>query len=474
MARTALIAVRDRSGLKEFTTRLAESHGFRILELEGCSSDESVFGPAIPSGEAERIVRAGEITLLVANYYDVESVGREYLSWKNALSSFDHVIVDLIRNAARQPDRIGIVGSPLAYPKVLEALESGRDGLSRAFLMDQACNAFQAVAEFDAAVGRFLETHGGEVPDIDALSGFPKSIRFAWKRALSLDSGETPRQKAALYGSFLEHFERIQGSEFDYPSIVDLSFGTYLIGEFEKPTGAIVKRGSLVNAASGDSLPEVIDKLGDSTVPGIKGATLVANGTLGREELEVFGPDTFSTALAPRWKEGNLPSNVRLVKSRDGLGYEALQQVASMVGGALAQDRNRVGINPFAWRMPSSVQPLVDCWEDMLFGVKLSRHLKSDGCVAVREGRVIALASDLPDQGRVWLRLAEFEGSLENSVLVFDTDIEAVTTLQEAKRCGIDTVVHPGLDGNGEARLIEGANEYGIALVATGTSLCKF
>jgi AICAR transformylase/IMP cyclohydrolase PurH len=116
---------------------------------------------------------------------------------------------------------------------------------------------------------------------------------------------------------------------------------------------------------------------------------------------------------------------------------------------------------------------MVDQWDDMIFGVKLSRHLRSDACVAVRDERLIAKATDLPSQSFVWSRLAESAEPLQGAALVFDSDIENADTLVEAKNLGIDAVVHPGIDGDAETHLLEQANELGLALISTGVSFRK-
>ena len=178
--------------------------------------------------------------------------------------------------------------------------------------------------------------------------------------------------------------------------------------------------------------------------------------------------------MAPAFvSEGAFADGIRLLVSREGLGYEALQEVRSVAGGALVQDRNRVAVNPFAWRMHSANQPLVTQWDDMLFGVKLSRHLRSAGCVAVLEQRVVAQASGLLCQFSAWDRLTEGGRSIEGSILVLDTDIENPDEIVRAKAAGISVLIHPGVDAQREALLVERANEVGLVLVATGVSFRK-
>lgn len=473
MATTALLVTRDSSGLKDFSKRLVEEFGFRLRVVNSVVPEEVAQAEALEMGRAMELVKAGEVSLLVANFFDVSSVGRDFMSWKSALKAFDHEIVDLIRAAARRPQDTTVVGSPNGYGEILALLGEGKGALSGRFRLDQACNALHAASEFDASVAQFLETQGGDTPDIDALSGYPKSIRFAWKRAHCLKEGESPRQKAALYGSFGEHFEKIAGPELDYGSILDLSLAVYTIGEFEKTTAAIIQNGSLISAASADSVEQAVERARMAFEGMLSNATLVVNGSVDADLLDSLSEGVFASVLAPVFVSGSVSDGLRLLESREGLGYDALQEVRSVVGGVLVQDRNRVPVNPFAWRMPSANQPLVTQWEDMIFGVKLSRHLRSSACLAVIGERVVAQASDLIDQSGVWERLRQMGESIEGATLVFDVDIEDPEAIDRAKSAGVGVLVHPGIDAAREPQLVERANAVGLALVATGVSLRK-
>ena len=474
MAKTALLVTRDSSGLKDFSKYLVEEFGLQLRVVESVVEEEIPGAEGIEMSAAIELIEEGEVELLVANFYEVSAVGREFMSWKSALNAFDHGIVDLVRMAARRPQKTAVVGSPKLYGEILSLLREGNGRLSGRFCMDQACNALHAASEFDASVAQYLEMQGGDAPDIDALSGYPKSIRFSWKRSQSLAEGATARQKAALYGSFGEHFEKTSGPELDYGSILDLSLAVYAIGEFEKTTAAIIQNGALISAASGDSVEQAIASARTAVDSVLSRATLVVNGAVDSELLESLGGKAvFGTVLAPAYFSEATIDGVRLLVSREGLGYEALQEVRSVAGGALVQDINRVAVNPFSWRMPTANQPLVTQWEDMLFGVKLSRHLRSTGCVAVAGERVVAQVSGLIDQSSVWDRLRDGGKSIEGTSVVFDVDIEDPEEIARAKAAGASVLVHPGIDVQRETVLVERANAVGLALVATGVSFRK-
>lgn len=469
----ALLATRDPSGLKEFARRLVEEFGYQLLWL--ASKEPLPFpglGQAIDVEEAARAIREESVSLLVANFYNPTVGAHRGGAWKKALADMDHDIVGLLRAAAIRPGAMGVVGDPSLYPHALELLRSNPTGLPEAFRVEQASNALHAVAAFDAAVAQFMESQSGDAPDLDALSGYPKTLYFSWKRDTTL-AGATTQQMAALYGGFDEHFETVSGPALDYASLLDLSLATYAIGEFEKPTALLVCKGQLLAGSSASELVAALSEIRLRTKRLREPAMLVVNGSVDADLLSEFALSKVASIVAPSFPEFDGELDVRLIGSKEGLGYESLQEIRSIAGGLLVQDRNRIPVNPMAWRIPSAVQPMVDDWETMIFGVKLARHLQSSACLAVANERVARSASHLTTQ----FQFEEaFEGSqerLENAILVFDEELEDPDILDAAKRQGACLVIHPGLEFDRETSLVERSNELGIGLVATGLALAK-
>jgi len=473
MKKTALLATRDPSGLNKFAGRLAEEFGYQLLWLAS-------IGPAplpricqaIELEEAERAIREGRIPLLVANFWNpTVGVHRGY-AWKKAMAEMDHDIVGLVRTAAIRPSMMGVVGDARQYSDALDLLEAGPAFLPESFRVQQACNALHAVAAFDAAVAQFLESQSGEAPDLNALSGYPKTLYYSWKRDATL-KGASVQQMAAVYGGFGEHFETISGPALDYASLLDLSLATYAIGEFEKPTALLISKGQLMAGSSASELVSALKEISPEAKRLRESALLVVNGSMDPSLLAEFSPTNFSSIVAPSFRDFDSERGPRLIASKEGLGYESLQEIRSIAGGLLVQDKNRVPVDPMAWRIPSGVQPLVYDWETMIFGVKLVRHVQSSACLAVQNERMVLLASHLTTQFDFERAFAGNQKRLDGAILVFDEDLEGPDILDAAKRQGAYLVIHPGLDSDREAKLVERSNELGIGLVATGIGLAK-
>ena len=109
----------------------------------------------------------------------------------------------------------------------------------------------------------------------------------------------------------------------------------------------------------------------------------------------------------------------------------------------------------------------------MIFGVKIARHLQSSACLAVSGEHVVCLASCLNSQLDFEAAFSNRQDRLRNAIFVFDEDLSGPESLEAAQRLGASIVIHPGLDAEIEAQLIDRSNELGICLVATGIGLAK-
>ena len=273
MQKFALLSVSDKRGLVDFATALVKQHGYTLLSTGGTAKLLAEAGlpvtevsqhtgfpeimegrvktlhPKIHGGllcrrdKADHHAQAKQnqielIDLVVVNLYPFEqTVAKAHVEFEEAIENIDIGGPSMLRSAAKNHESVTVVCDPADYNTVLAAQSPDELAALRRKL---ALKVFQRTASYDAAIARYLESQQME-PDIEALSGFPATYSVSLKKAQSLRYGENPHQKAALYGTFHEHFTQLQGKELSYNNILDITSATYLIGEFERPTVAILK-----------------------------------------------------------------------------------------------------------------------------------------------------------------------------------------------------------------------------------------
>ncbi|MDQ8205068.1 hypothetical protein [Pelagicoccus sp. SDUM812003] len=481
MDKRAIFAVKDVSGIAEFGEKLVERYGY---QLHGNEAAKEVFDAkeiacqALDPADAPAFFsdRSNGVSLLVANFLDVESAGRSLLSWKSAMRAFDREIVDAIRAAAWLADHIAVLGNAGDYGAALEDMQERGGRFSQAFRVDRAVAALRAASEFDFAVAQYLEVQGADAPDMGALSGYSKAMRFAWPRAQLFKQGENRHQKAALYGNFFDHFELVAGGDLDFESTLTLSRAAYLIGEFERPATALLRHGKVVHAAFGADHAEALQR--GLSSPDASGSWLVVNGNLGEQGLEFALKHGVFGILAPDFTEPEravlkeASPAVKAVVSTSGLGYDALHEARTVIGGALVQDKDRSAINPMEWTVGSLAQPLVEDWEILLFAAKVARHVDSIALVVANAEGLVGFESGHYSTRRAWDALRRRDLEMKDAVAVVDTEEIAPAILTEMKQRGIRAVIKPV--GGKEAEHLSAANEAGLVLLSMSKSLKRW
>jgi phosphoribosylaminoimidazolecarboxamide formyltransferase/IMP cyclohydrolase len=509
MEKLALLSVSDKRGLVDFATALVRQHGYRLLSTGGTARQLLEAGlpvtevgahtgfpeimegrvktlhPKIHGGllcrrdKADHLAQAAAhdialIDLVVVNLYPFEqTVAKPQVEREEAIENIDIGGPSMLRSAAKNHESVAVVCDPDDYAAVLAALVAP-DALP-ALRRRLALKVFQRTARYDAAIAQYLEQQEAE-PDLDALSGFPRRWTAAYDKAQALRYGENPHQKAALYGTFHDHFSQLQGKELSYNNILDLTSATYLIGEFERPTVAILKHTNPCGVASADSLIEAWEKAYATDRQAPFGGIIVVNRTLDGLLAAAIAEIFTEVIIAPRFSDEartilGKKKNLRLMVAREGMGADALQEVRSVVGGVLVQDRDRHLGRREEFKVVTRRQPTEAEWAAMLFAWKVCKHVKSNAIVYARGEQTLGVGAGQMarvDSSRIAVWKAGEAGlDLKGSVVASEALFPFADGLIAAAEAGATCAIQPGGSVR-DAEVIQAADDRGLAMVFTG------
>ena len=509
MEKLALLSVSDKRGLAEFATALVRRFGYRILSTGGTARLLAEQGlpvtevsrhtgfPEIMDGRVKTLhpkihggllcrrdrpehLREAEandialIDLVVVNLYPFEqTVARAGVTLEEAIENIDIGGPSMLRSAAKNHESVTVVCDPADYAAVLAALEA--PATLPALRRRLALKVFQRTAGYDGAIARHLEAEFGE-PDIAAVAGFPDTLTLTYAKASGLRYGENPHQQAALYGRFFEHFEQLQGKELSYNNILDISSAAHLIGEFERPTVAILKHTNPCGAASADTLLAAWEQALATDRQAPYGGIIVVNRTLDADLAQAIAEIFTEVIIAPRFSDEALAifrkkKNLRLMVARRGLGADSLREVRSVIGGILVQDRDATLGDVASFKVVTKRQPTEAEWAAMLFGWKVCKHVKSNAIVYVRGEATLGIGAGQMarvDSSRiaVW-KAGEAKLSLNGSVVVSEALFPFADGLVAAAEAGATAAIQPGGSVR-DAEVIQAADDRGLAMVFTG------
>ncbi len=510
MSKLALLSVSDKSGLLPFAKALVEKHGYKLLSTGGTSkmlrdaglpvtdvSEHTGFPemmegrvktlhPLVHGGllcrrdSAEHLAQAKAhgialIDLVVVNLYPFEAtVAKPDCHFEDAIENIDIGGPSMLRSAAKNHTAVSVVTDPADYDRVLTAMSGDADDLL-ALRRELALKVFQRTAAYDAAIANYLENH--VEPALGDTLGLPRQLNVNLKRAQSLRYGENPHQKAALYGNFHDNFSQLQGKELSYNNILDISSAAYLMGEFERPTLAILKHNNPCGVGSSEG--PLLDAWNNALATDRQapfGGIIIANRTMDPDTANAIAEIFSEVIIAPEFTPEALAvlgkkKNLRLMKAGVGLRADTLREYRSVMGGVLVQDRDQKAVNPRDFKVVTKRQPTPAEWEAMNFGWRVSRHVKSNAIVYSGRDRTLGIGAGQMsriDASRiaVW-KAGEAKLDLRGSIVASDAFFPFPDGLLAAADAGATAAIQPGGSVK-DADVIAAADERGMAMVFTG------
>ena len=503
----ALLSVSNKEGLVPFARALVESWGFDLLSTGGTAralaeaglpvteiSDYTGFPemmdgrvktlhPKVHGGllyqrqnpahvDAAKAHDIAPIDLVCVNLYPFEAVtAKPETDLTTAIENIDIGGPSMLRSAAKNHEAVTVVCDPVDYDAVLEAYASGAEALA-ALRTRLARKVFARTAAYDAAIANYLERAQEPLSATALPTVFSQTLPLSQR----LRYGENPHQQAALYGTFHETFEQLQGKELSYNNIIDISAAAYLIGEFEKPTIAILKHTNPCGVASSmDGLSEAweLALATDRTSPfgGIIIANQTIDGELARTIKEIFCEVIIAPEFSPEARSSfRAKKNLRLLKVKNALRAETLTEVKTVIGGVLLQDRDQKRLKHNDLEIVTERRPTDDELEAMLFGWRVVKHVKSNAIVYVSGERTLGIGAgqmSRVDASRLAVRKAADAGlSLAGSVICSDAFFPFPDGLIAAAEAGATAAIQPGGSVRDED-VIKAANERGMAMAFT-------
>src|SRR5213075_1475986 len=160
-----------------------------------------------------------------------ETVAKPSVTLAEAIENIDIGGPSMIRSAAKNYQSVTVIVDPADYEVVLENMRD-HDGETTLKLREHlAIKAFIKTSTYDRAISTFLNKEQTTDASFSLTMPLVTHLRY----------GENPHQKAALYGDFDRHFEKLHGKDLSFNNILDISAATSLICDFEEATVAILK-----------------------------------------------------------------------------------------------------------------------------------------------------------------------------------------------------------------------------------------
>jgi phosphoribosylaminoimidazolecarboxamide formyltransferase / IMP cyclohydrolase len=406
------------------------------------------------------------IDLVVVNLYPFEAtVAKPDVTLGEAIENIDIGGPSMIRSAAKNYESVTVVVDPADYDAVLENMRDN-DGETTLKLRERlAIKAFIRTAEYDRAIGNFLNRE--QTTDASFSLSLPLVTRLRY--------GENPHQTAALYGDFDKHFEKLHGKELSFNNILDISAATNLIAEFEEPTVAILKHTNPCGVGSDADLRKAWNKAFATDKQAPFGGIIICSRPLTEALAKVISEIFSEVIIAPDFEPEarsvlQKKKNLRLIRLvTPATDARPVVDVRSVCGGVLVQDADlaaEITRNVVTKRRPTKTE-----LKALLFGWRVVKHVKSNAIVYSRADRTLGIGAGQMsriDASRIAIWKAKEAGlSLKGSAVASDAFFPFPDGLIAAAEAGATCAIQPGGSVRDE-EVIAAANERNMAMIFTG------
>ncbi len=409
------------------------------------------------------------IDMVVVNLYPFEAtIAKPDVTLPEAIENIDIGGPSMIRSAAKNYESVTVVVDPADYDVVLENIRDNKGETTLKLRERLAIKAFIRTAEYDRAIGNFLNKE--QTTDASFSLSLPLVMRLRY--------GENPHQNAALYGDFDKCFEKLHGKELSFNNILDISAATNLIAEFDEATVAILKHTNPCGVGSDADLRKAWNKAFATDKQAPFGGIIICNRPL-TEALAKMISEIFSEVIiAPDFEPEarsilQKKKNLRLIRLLTPTTQaRPAFDVRSVCGGVLVQDADVAEeITSGGRRTVTKRRPTKTELKAMLFGWRVVKHVKSNAIVYARADRTLGVGAGQMsriDASRIAIWKAKEAGLLlKGSAVASDAFFPFPDGLIAAAEAGATCAIQPG----GSVRddeVIAAANERNMAMLFTG------
>ena len=500
----ALLSVFDKTGIVELAKTLVE-HNVEIVSTGGTAKilrendievidvSELTSFPEIMDGRVKTInplVEGGLlglrdrhaseaksnnikwIDLVVCNLYPFsDTISKADCDLALALENIDIGGPTMIRSAAKNVGWVTVVINPNDYSVLRDELASGE--VSYKTRKNLSSKAFGHTAQYDTIIHNYLKE--------DSLSNI---FSLTYEKHSEMRYGENPHQSASSYRIPGNNEANIlnatihQGKKLSYNNIMDADGALACIREFDETACVVVKHANPCGVAIGDDLLEVYNKAFNADSLSAFGGIVALNRTCTNNVAKAITNVFVEIVLAPDFEPEALETfkkkkNLRVLEIGEFDKRNNKLEIRNIDGGVLVQDTDTKILSVDNLKIVTKKQPSENDIRTALFTWKVLRHTKSNGILISKNDTTVGLgAGQVSRVDAVHMALKKGGEKVQGGVLASDAFFPFRDSIDTIKDSGISTIIQPG-GSIRDQEVIDACNEYGFAMIFTGTRCFK-
>ena len=501
----ALVSVSDKTGVVDFckdlrrlgweiiatggTQKLLEESGVETIGIsdvtgfpEICDGRVKTLHPKVHGGllarrDDESHLKALKdnaiefIDMVCVNLYPFrQTISKPDVKMEDAIENIDIGGPSMLRSAAKNYRDVTVVCDPEDYARIIAEIEANGN-TERATRLELSAKAYTHTAEYDMCIATYMRKQAELNEKLFASFDLVQTLRY----------GENPHQSAKFYRTAdevsysLATAKQLGGKEMSYNNIQDANAALCIVREFSEPFAVGLKHMNPCGAAIGKDIKEAWEKAYEADKVSIFGGIVAVNRELTKEVAELMKPIFLEIIMAPSFSEEALEvlstkKNLRLLQVNMDASVEKQTQYVSVNGGLLVQELDTETKEVVADMCITDRKPTASELEDMNFGWRIVKHVKSNAIAVVKDGHTVGVGAGQMNRvgsAEIALKQAQAVGFTEGLVLASDGFLPFDDTVTLAQKYGVVAIVQPGGSVRDEDS-VKKANECNMVMLMTG------
>ncbi|MFH1514260.1 MAG: bifunctional phosphoribosylaminoimidazolecarboxamide formyltransferase/IMP cyclohydrolase, partial [bacterium] len=383
----------------------------------------------------------------------------------------------LLRAAAKNFDRVGVICDPSDYDTVIKELTMLGGKLSENTRRDFAAKVFKRIALYDYSISDFFDKSIAHNSYID------KEFLQAFERVETLKYGENPHQTGELYRCldeeqlFPDYAKILSGSQIGYCNYLDANGALNIMREFEAdiPFAIVVKHSNPIGAAQADTEHNAFKFARGVDEMSAFGGIIGINGKVNLDLAKTIKEIMFHMIMADDYDDDALKLLSKkksriLIKLLNGWRQVKLppKEIKVLRSGILLQEWDEIFTPIEEWDVVTERKPSEQERQDLWLAWRVVKHVKSNAILLAKNRRTIGTgAGQMSRVDSLKIAIEKAGENVKGSVAASDAFFPFEDNIEIAHKAGITAIIQPG-GSIRDKHVIAKCNELGISMVFTG------
>lgn len=507
MIRRALISVSDKTGIVDFAKQL-EDRGVSIISTGGthkvlAEAGVSVMGisevtnfPECLDGRVKTLhpnIHAGlladrenqshleqleeldieTIDMVVVNLYPFKAtIEKQDVTLEDAIENIDIGGPSILRSSAKNFKGVVVLIDPSDYDRIIKEMDEHGD-VTYDTRFELCAKAFEHTSYYDSLIAHFMNLQRKDF-------SFKDIMTLPYDKVQEMRYGENPHQKAAFYKTPISEVgtiaqaKQLHGIPLSYNNINDANGALSILKEFRGECAVVaVKHANPCGVGTGKTVLEAFMNAYASDPVSIFGGIVASNREIDEETAREISKIFLEIVIAPSFT----PEALFIIEEKKNIRILTLPDIDAPVnnfdlkkvdGGLLIQQSDNIVLERDKLKVVTEVAPTEEQLNDMIFAMKVVKHVKSNAIVIAKNGSTIGIGPGQSNRiGALKIALDYAGDRAEGAVMASDAFFPFEDCVEACGEAGIKAIIQPGGSRN-DQRSIDACNKYGIAMVFTG------